>query len=120
MEGKKWEGRLEICSDERWNRIHSEGWTQKNTKVVCTFSGYEIETGDTMTHMIYFCTIKKKTFTGDSEVANLSLPQAQSKPMYSHTFDCSGTELSLLQCAFVPLAAVSDIVSTEISCKICK
>ena len=114
MEGENWEGRLEICSELKvWNRVHSERWTPQNTRVVCGYLGYEIGTGDIMIHN-YDCIIC--TLTGED--VNLGFPQAQSKPLYANGFNCSGTELSLLQCHTVGFDTINNIVvDTEISCQ---
>lgn len=47
----KWEGRLEICSNGRWGRVHGDQWTPQNTKVVCTYLGYESGTGNDFTQL---------------------------------------------------------------------
>ena len=47
MEGEyEWEGRLEVCFDQRWGTIGSDGWTQTNNEVICHDLGYTVpETG---------------------------------------------------------------------------
>ena len=40
----KWEGRLEICHNNRWGTVgvdSTEQWSQSNNKTVCGFFGYE-------------------------------------------------------------------------------
>ena len=47
VEGKsEIEGRVEVCFGWRWGTISSDGWTQTNTKIVCSDLGYEMATGN--------------------------------------------------------------------------
>ena len=47
MEGdSEIEGRVEVCFSQRWGTISSDGWTQTNTKIVCSDLGYETATGN--------------------------------------------------------------------------
>ena len=47
----EFEGRVEVCLNNRWGTVSSNGWTQTNTEVVCNDLGYEysgkISHGDT-------------------------------------------------------------------------
>ena len=37
----KYEGRLQICFDQRWTAIDAKGWTMLDTKVACKQLGYQ-------------------------------------------------------------------------------
>ena len=42
VEGEtKWEGRLEVCFNQRWGTVSNDGWTEVNSQVVCNAFGYE-------------------------------------------------------------------------------
>ena len=36
----KYNGRLEICFDQKWTGIDAKGWTKSDTKVACKQLGY--------------------------------------------------------------------------------
>ena len=43
MEGKTgWEGRVEMCFNQRWGVVGGNGWTLTNSHVVCNSLGYDI------------------------------------------------------------------------------
>ena len=47
MEGSsEIEGRVEVCFSQRWGTVSNDGWTQTNTKIVCSDLGYETATGN--------------------------------------------------------------------------
>ena len=49
MEGEtEWKGRLEICLNQRWGTVSSDGWTVAGVQVVCKDLGYEITSSDSM------------------------------------------------------------------------
>ena len=37
----EFEGRVEVCLNNRWGTVSSDGWTQNNTEVVCNDLGYD-------------------------------------------------------------------------------
>ena len=37
----EWEGRVEVCLDQRWGTVSSDGWTEFNSQVVCNALGYD-------------------------------------------------------------------------------
>ena len=46
MEGQsELEGRLEICFGRRWGTVSSDGWTEINSRIVCSDLGYDIDNG---------------------------------------------------------------------------
>ena len=43
VEGRtEWKGRLEVCLNQRWGTVSSDGWMTANTQVVCRDLGYQI------------------------------------------------------------------------------
>ena len=38
----EWKGRLEVCLNQRWRTVSSDGWMTANTQVVCRDLGYQI------------------------------------------------------------------------------
>ena len=47
MEGEsEWEGRVEVCFNQRWGTISSDGRTQANSHIVCNSLGYELDIGN--------------------------------------------------------------------------
>ena len=76
----EWEGRLEMCYNERWGTVSSEGWTDINTQVVCNDFGYDVS-GKNRPHTqkkqyslsFKFLQIKRRVLiTYDSHYQNLS------------------------------------------------
>ena len=52
MEGEgEWEGRLEICYNERWGTVGGDKWTQTNSDVVCKALGYGRSGRSTLIHI---------------------------------------------------------------------
>ena len=40
------EGRLEVCTGQRWGTVSSDGWTDNEAHVVCRDMGYDVITGN--------------------------------------------------------------------------
>ena len=40
--GTEWEGRLEVCLNQRWGTVSDDGWSEANAEVVCRDVGFEI------------------------------------------------------------------------------
>ena len=38
----KWEGRVEVCFNQRWNIVGGEEWSETNSHVMCNVLGYDI------------------------------------------------------------------------------
>ena len=38
----KWEGRVEVCFDQRWYIVGGEEWSETNSHVMCNVLGYDI------------------------------------------------------------------------------
>ena len=38
----KWEGRVEVCFNQRWNIVGGEEWSETNCHVMCNVLGYDI------------------------------------------------------------------------------
>ena len=38
----EWEGRLEVCLNQRWGTVSDDGWSEDNAQVVCRDLGYDI------------------------------------------------------------------------------
>ena len=42
VEGEtEWEGRLEVCFNQRWGTVGNDGWTEVNSQVMCNAFGYD-------------------------------------------------------------------------------
>ena len=37
----EWEGRLEVCFNQRWGTVNGDGWSSVDTQVTCRQLGYE-------------------------------------------------------------------------------
>ena len=37
----EWEGRVEICLEQRWGTVGNDGWTKVKNQVVCNSLGYD-------------------------------------------------------------------------------
>ena len=117
------EGRVEICFSRRWGTISGNGWTHRESTVVCNDLGYET-TGmlrQTLTH-------KPNGALSDSFLP-CSLPDmdysvrpvTNSMPVYMKDVRCTGREPSLLECGFkTNLTHTDHFGDVGIKCKKCK
>ena len=110
------EGRVEICFSRRWGTISGNGWTHRESTVVCNDLGYEA-TG-TSVDQNNFTFLIPNICVGQ----NISVRSAtNSMPVYLRDVKCIGCELGILECGF-RRHLVQNKLSTDVAvqCKKCK